>query len=126
MLPSFINDDELLYRAIIRIPYLWKNEDNRPSSAAFKDSKGVSVDRDGEREEAEIIRILKSKFGLKAIVKLQASYCRSIETKVVARPLEDNIFHAEIHDLDKVTLSAAKAKKLAKACEIVFKVERDS
>jgi hypothetical protein len=112
MLPSIVNDDELLYRAITRIPHLWKNEQNRPSSAAFKDSKGVSVDRDGEREESEIIRVMKSRFELKAVVKLETSYCKSIETKVLARPLEDNIFHAEIHDLEKINLSSSKAKKL--------------
>jgi len=119
MLPSVVNDNELLYRAIIKVPQLWKNDQNRPSSAVFKDSNGVSVDRDGQRAEAEIINVIKSKFELKAIVKLQTSFCRKIGTKVLAKPLDENMYHAEIHDLGKVALTASKAKKLARACEIV-------
>ena len=78
-----------------------------------------SVDRDGQRAEAEIINVIKSKFELKAIVKLQTSFCRKIGTKVLAKPLDKNMYHAEIHDLGKVALTASKAKKLARACEIV-------
>jgi hypothetical protein len=120
MLPSIVNDTELLYRAITIYPHLWKNELNKPSSAAFKDSKGVSVDRDGQRDETEIIKILKDRFDLKAIVKLETAFCRNIGARVLAKPTKENIFHAEIHDAEKISLSASKAKKLARECEIVF------
>lgn len=51
MLDDEVKDSERLYSAIkISIPHVWKKDVNRPSSAAFKDSKGVSVDREGERK----------------------------------------------------------------------------
>ena len=40
--------DEKLYRGLHAI---WIEEDDSVSSAAFKDSGGVSVDRDGGRDE---------------------------------------------------------------------------
>jgi hypothetical protein len=46
--PEF-SDAENLFREVIENN--WDYEENRPSSAIFKDSKGVSVDRDGGRTE---------------------------------------------------------------------------
>lgn len=51
-------------------------ENGRPSSALFKDSKGVSVDRDGNRSEHEIINALSENVNhesLKVVVYLDAS-----------------------------------------------------
>lgn len=42
-----IKPDEFLYRGIVELN--WNYEKNEPSSATFKDSKGVSVDRDYHR-----------------------------------------------------------------------------
>ncbi len=53
---QIIADDEYLYRGIIQLN--WDYENNRPSSATFKDSKGVSVDRDSYRHEKECIDFL--------------------------------------------------------------------
>ena len=44
--------DERLYRGLHKI---WIGDDNSVSSAAFKDSGGNSVDRDGGREEQACI-----------------------------------------------------------------------
>lgn len=55
MLAKKISDFEILNRAIKPFPNWWKLDVNRPSSAAFKDSRGVSVDRDGGRNQSHII-----------------------------------------------------------------------
>ena len=47
--------DEKLYRDLHAI---WIEEDDRVSSAAFKDSGGVSVDRDGGRDELKKTSVL--------------------------------------------------------------------
>ena len=54
MLPEKIESEEQLYRAIPNKPQLWKDSDGRPTSAIFKDSQGVSVDRDGKRNKERI------------------------------------------------------------------------
>jgi hypothetical protein len=118
---DFIKDEELLFRAIKPFPNWWKEKENRPSSAAFKDSMGVSVDRDAERENAEIIRAIEKRFDLKAIVKVKTFYCRQIQTYPFPKPLPDNAEHAEIHRSDTVIeLTDSQARNLAKSCEIVF------
>ena len=48
MLNENILDAENLYRRVSVNPNSWDLENNKPSSAAFKQSTGVSVDRAGE------------------------------------------------------------------------------
>ncbi|MEQ6376303.1 hypothetical protein RZN25_05620 [Bacillaceae bacterium S4-13-56] len=56
----------------------------------------------------------------RALVSVDASFCMDIGTHLVYAPLQDNEYHAEIHDsLDKVTLHPKKAKKLANHCSLV-------
>jgi hypothetical protein len=43
------HQDENLFRAIKSFPNWWDPETNKPTSAAFKHSYGVSVDRQAER-----------------------------------------------------------------------------
>lgn len=120
---DIITREEKLFRNVIRNPDFWKNEEGRPSSALFKDSKGVSVDRDGGREKETIISSFKERFGdnIKAIVFVDASYCYDIDCHLVYNPLDDNIYHGEIHDSpQKITLSSSKARKLSKNCTIVY------
>jgi hypothetical protein len=122
MLDRHIEDNELLYRRIILNPNSWKVD--RPSSAAFKDSLGCSVDRDGGRQVAEIISLYNSKFELKAIVRVTAGYCRQIEAHPDYIPYPSNPdepYHSEIHDSPvRVQISDSKAKKLARNSEIVW------
>ncbi len=111
MLPTEIVDPEILYKAIKPLEHFWK--DGYPSSAAFKDSKGLSVDRDGGRPKQVIIENLQARFETKAVVSVLAGECREIETYPVSKPLEDNIYHAEIHrSTTEVSLSSSLAKKL--------------
>ena len=50
--------EENLYRKIRPIEAFWDMERNRPTSGAFKDKNGLSVDRQGERDEGEALRAL--------------------------------------------------------------------
>lgn len=117
-----VDPSENLYRAIRTIPFLWDNESNRPSTAAFKDPKGLSVDRDGHRSDDEMITTFKDRFGeLKSVVRISASYCYEISAHVVANPSKNNKFHAEIHNTEtEKKLSKSKQLKLSKNCEIIY------
>lgn len=118
-----IRNDEVLYRNVIMNPDFWKKKNGRPSSAVFKDSNGVSVDRDGAREEAVIVERFKSRFegNVKAVVSVNAGYCREISTHLLPSPTSDNPYHAEIHDsTTEKRLRSGKAKKLSKICNIVY------
>jgi hypothetical protein len=71
MLPQEIADAEVLFRAVPKKPHMWKKAEERPSSAVFKDSKGISVDRDGGRSENEVCRfIVQRKSDLFAVIGL--------------------------------------------------------
>lgn len=113
-----LRNDEVLYRAIH--PVWLKPGHKKPTSAAFKQSTGVSVDRDGGREEQTIIDVFENRrpgFGLASIT---AEECRNLDTFPVPKPLPDNEYHAEIHNSEtRVKLSPSKAKKLSEAVRIV-------
>ena len=120
MLDEEINDDEILYRAIKPFPNWWDSENNRPTSAAFKDSRGVSVDRQGTRNEPEAITAFK-KFELKAVVSITAKECRNFDTHPIYKPEPGNEYHSEIHgSLTEIQLTASQAKKLSRNVKIVF------
>lgn len=120
MLKEHIDDSEYLYRRIILNPNFWNFEKNQPTSAIFKDSNGVSVDRQGGRDENTIVQAF-VKFPLRAIAKIQTITCRNLQTYTVYKPLEENIFHCEIYDsINKIPINSSKAKKLRDNIEIVF------
>lgn len=89
----------------------------------FKDSHGVSVDRDYGRQESEVINTMEERIGiedLRGIVYVEAYTCSEVGAIVKYVPLEDNPYHSEIHDSDfKPELTNAKARKLAKASKVV-------
>lgn len=119
MLNKVIKDDELLYRAVPNKPQMWK--DGRPSSAIFKDSKGVSVDRGGGRKEKNIVQSFESRFdNLKAVVSISAGDCRAKNTYVEYDPIEENIYHSLVLDSkENVTIKKSKARQLTRGVKIV-------
>ena len=120
MLDGKINNDEILYRAIKTFPNWRDSENNRPASAAFKDSRGVSVDRQGTRDEPEVIKDFK-KFELKAVVSITAKECRNFGTHPIYKPELGNEYHSEIHGSPtEIQLTASQAKKLSRNVKIVF------
>lgn len=116
MLDTKINDSERLYKAIKKsIPAQWNERLDQPTSAAFKDSQGVSVDRKGDRSDREIIYSFKERFELRSVISITAQQCRDQRAYPIAKPLSDNTYHAEIHrSPDKIMLTPGQAKRLSR------------
>lgn len=122
MLPSDIADDELLYRAVVG-PQFDLIEGGMLSPALFIDEKGLSVDRDGNRSEQEVVSSLRYRFRnapYHAALRLKAGDCRADETYPVAIGNKRHIFHAEIHDSPTVVpISLLKALRLANRAQLL-------
>jgi hypothetical protein len=112
LLSEQFNSDELLYRGVVKAN--WDYEKARPSSATFKDSNGISVDRDGGRSESECIEFLLAKRKWKAIARVTVQNVLDVNAIVIYKPVvPENLFHSEIHDsTSKLTLPQSKSKKL--------------
>ena len=117
-----IADDEFLYRGISN--HQWDFQNNRITSAAFKDSLGVSVDRSGNRNnEACISRLLQTK-PFYAIGRLLVSYVREKSLLVKYLPTEYNEYHSEIHhSLTRVELTTGQARALSQSATVVYQQE---
>ncbi len=116
-----IGKDEFLYRGIHEI-WITKEDNNRISSAAFKQASGCSVDRDGGRKKEDCISRL---LGLKDF----GAVCRIVNYEVsqsgavsVYCPSKTNIYHTEIRDSpEKIEISSnKKLHYLVQHSEIVF------
>lgn len=117
-LDSEISDDEFLYRGVIE--QNWDFENDRPSSATFKDSNGVSVDRDGSRSLESCIQALKASKAFFAICRVKASAVRNNGAVIKYLPEPDNIYHSEIHDSHvRVQMRGSKPKKIRDDSEVV-------
>ncbi len=116
---SEIQDSEILYRAIH--PNFWNYEEDKPTSALFKDRKGVSVDRDGERSKEEAVNFLlnsRKNFGAGNI---NAGQTRHIGTYLKPDKIPGNDFHALILESEsKILLSNKKAKELSRMINIII------
>lgn len=121
---NIIDDNEILYRAIRKsCPNALIN--GKPSAALFIDENGVSVDRDGGRDEKSIIDSFKERFDKKmndydCSVRIRVKDCRRVGTYVNPIGNKKNVFHAEIHESREVVkISLLKAILLAQECQIV-------
>ena len=114
-LPEQFNDDELLLRAVLPYPRFWNN--GKLSSAALKDSRGLSVDRTYDRTlEDSIAYMLQHLTG--SVVTFTLPNCRAVNAVVKYCPT-NNIYHSEIHGSEnRITLSGSQAKELA-LCAVV-------
>lgn len=134
-----------IYRRVKSKPIFMK--DGRPSSALFKDSKGVSVDRDAGREIDDIIsheeclhkeylhdryinglsdeEIKERGEALIAIIQLTAVQCDAVEACVIPDPIYGkNEYHALLQKSEtEIQLSKSQAKKLAKSATIIKSYE---
>ncbi|WP_295154748.1 hypothetical protein [uncultured Brachyspira sp.] len=117
------DNEEILYRKIHPKAIFWDDDNNRPSSAAYKDKNGLSVDRLGDREENEVINSFIKRFGIdkvRSVVKVSVAICKELELYPIYKPSLNNKYHAEIHDSENsVLISSSKAKKLAENVKIV-------
>ena len=111
----------MLYRVIKRSQPDTMDNDGHPTSALFKQEDGVSVDRDGERDEQDIIRAFKERFGkrYKGLVRVGANICIDNNMAVIPET-SSNIYHAEIFEnLERDPLGQLKALILADKSEVV-------
>ena len=116
---------ETLLRGIRRTPSFWNDQQNRPSSGAFKkDPNGLSVNRTGEdrkyyRESRECLEKNPSEFEI--IAELEVDFCKSLDLYLKYCPIDDNVYHSEIHKSEnEPSLTQSIAKKLAQACVCVI------
>jgi hypothetical protein len=118
MLPD-ISSEEYLFRGVPHIQ--WDFQHNRPSSAIFKDSKGVSVDRDYKRKSDECIHRLLELRDFVSVIKIKVQRVLEINASVFYKPTPDNIYHSEIHDSPhKINIGGSKAQKLRDSSEVVY------
>lgn len=120
-----IKNEEDLFRRVDVRPQFWKEDVNRPSSALFKDSNGVSVDRSNGRVLSDVItdeERLHQKFGkekLKAIISVSKKICDAKELYIKFDPISDNKYHCIVQKSESSTsLTSSQAKFLSKNCVI--------
>lgn len=115
-----IDGQEFLYRGIVENN--WDYTRNRISSAAFKDSKGVSVDRDAFRDKEECIKALNKKKNFFGICRVKTQIVRELNAIVKYLPEKDNIYHSEIHDsITDIPMKGSKPRRIREMSELVYK-----
>ncbi len=116
-----VQRDEMLYRVIKRSQPDTIDGKGNPTSALFKQEDGVSVDRDGDRDESVIVGTFQDRFQerFKGLAKVQASICIDNDMAVIPET-KSNIYHAEIFEnINKEPLTQLKALILADNSQIV-------
>ena len=108
---------EKLYRAVYPpeiMPMFWK-ENGEVSSAVFKDKNGLSVEREGNRNERSVVAYMRTFFqGL--IISVTAHDCEACGAVLKYLPTRRSRYHSEIHGSEeRVLLSQSQCKHLAKA-----------
>lgn len=120
VLSPTIADEEYLYRGVSR--HQWDFQNNRISSAAYKDSMGVSVDRSGDRDDDACIDRLMLLKPFYAVGRLLAGLVRKENLLVKYQPTEDNEYHSEIHRSEEIIeLTTGQARSLSRKAAVVFK-----
>lgn len=117
---NMIEQHEKLLRSIFPQDLFWDAVRNKPSSAAFKDANGYSVDRTGDRTLPDPIDYLKKRFKKNpAVAVIPKSICDEIQVAVKYTPSKKNIYHTEIHESeDVIEISAYKLKLLSDRCGV--------
>ncbi len=111
---NYIDKNEKLFRSIRPNNVYWKDKERGIiSSAAFKDSKGLSVDRQAERSFDASVKLMKENF-TGTVVYVTAGLCYDKNAIVDYCPTSDDIYHCEIiRSYEKKQLSSSQAKYLA-------------
>jgi hypothetical protein len=92
--------------------------DGTVSSAAFYDPNGLSVTRGYHRNNDIVITYMKENF-VGRVLSVLVQDCKDANAYVKYCPSKTNRYHSEIHgSKDRVLLSQAQRKKLAKAAII--------
>lgn len=114
--------DERLFRGVhspSKRPNLWEREDGRISSAAFKSSNGVSVIRESNQLETNIITRLCSVLNVEFVFTITYDDCLSVDACVIPSPSSISSFHCDIwRDENKRDLSQRQARVLSKIAKL--------
>ncbi|MBQ7635815.1 MAG: hypothetical protein IJS80_00770 [Lachnospiraceae bacterium] len=112
--------NEMLYRAVYPpeiMPMFWK-ENGELSSAVFKDKKGLSVERAGDRDEKTTLTQMRM-FFYGTIVGVLAGDCKTCGAELRYLPTKRSKYHSEIHGSEnRVMLSQAQCKYLASVARV--------
>lgn len=115
------DEKEALLRAVWppdRRPDFWVN--GRLSSAAFKDKRGLSVDRTADRTPEDTAAFMRARGFQGPIVSLPVPLCRAAQACLVYRPSAENIYHSEVHGSGtEVMLDDVQALLLARGAVTV-------
>ena len=118
-LSPIIADGEYLYRGITNKQ--WDFVNNRITSAAYKDSLGVSVDRSGDRDEESCVSHLLQNKPFIAIGRLMAGFVRESGLLVKYDPTEENEYHSEIrHSENRAELTTGQSRKMSRSATVVY------
>lgn len=98
MVTNDFNGNEKLFRAVFprEMKSMFWRSDKKISSAALEDTRGLSVDRAGGREDREAIDVMRAKF-IGHIVSVTCAQCTAVGAIVKHCPNKKNRFHSEIH-----------------------------
>lgn len=114
-------DNEFLLRAVWppnRRPDFWVN--GRLSSAAFKDSAGLSVNRTGDLSLEEVVNFTSKRFRGR-IVSVTTIDCNFVHACLRYKPSKENELHSEIHGSEtEIVLSDEQALILARRATIEY------
>ena len=121
ILKGHVEDGEHLFRGVPNQPSFIK-EDGSITSAILKDSHGgVSVDRDGGRNDSDVIAFfcktqkdLGKNISYSKFLKMPVSIVRQNQCDVAAVPLENNPYHAEITQNGSGELKRGDIKNIIK------------
>lgn len=118
---SEIDKNSFLCRCVSTCPTFFNPGEHRVSSALFKDSKGVSVDADGQRKGQDIMCTFNKRFGednTSGVVYINNTDLNQLDgVKLVKNPTDEDEYHCLIIKDGKgksVELGSSKARKLAK------------
>lgn len=112
------DERELLMRVVLppgRRPDFWRN--GRVTPAVFKDKKGLSVSRSGDRSHEETVNQTAKQKLTGPIISVTVSDChdKEVNAYVFYLPSCDNKYHSEIHgSLDQKLLSEEQAILLSR------------
>lgn len=130
MLSEEILGEERLFRAVPNLPNYWKHDQQKYSSAIFKQRGGTSVDRGGGRAAEVVINLFATRKPGYGLVSILAQQCRECNAHPVAKPIEAteeaeaNEYHAEIHDSPtRVEIKGPKAGKLRDCADVLVLTE---
>ena len=122
-LPDIVKGDESLYRVVKRSRRDCLTRAGQATIALFKDSNGVSVDRDGGRQEVEIIKFIVTESfpkRAKGVTVVLAGCCFDVNAEVTPAPSTNNPYHANIFMSDNEKVRKVQALKIADSSKLIY------